>query len=83
MCPIYTQEGIRSHSAWSARHVDALLVGFGFEKRDNGVHTFYRHPDHPHLALAAPRARRLRPYVVADAVRLVGLVLATQREDKT
>jgi predicted RNA binding protein YcfA (HicA-like mRNA interferase family) len=66
-----------------SQHVDALLVGFGFEKRDSGAHTFYRHPSHRRLALAAPRTRRLRPYVVADAVRLVGLVLATQREDKT
>jgi hypothetical protein len=72
----------RSHSGWSAQHVDALLLGFGFEMRDSGAHTFYRHPDHPRLALAVPRTRRLRPYVVADAVRMVGVALAAEREDK-
>ena len=75
----------RSHSGWgwSARHVDALLVGFGFEKRDSSAHTFYRHSEHRSLALAVPHTRRLRPYLVADAVRLVGLVLALEREDPT
>ena len=48
-----------------------------------GAHTFYRHSEHRGLALAVPRTRRLRPYLVADAVRLVGLVLALKREDRT
>jgi hypothetical protein len=68
----------RSHSGWSARHIDTLLVGFGFTKRDSGAHTFYRHPARPELALAVPRPRRLRPYLVADAVRLVGRLLAAE-----
>jgi hypothetical protein len=68
----------RSHAGWSARHVDTLLIGYGFIKRDSGAHTFYRHARHPELALAVPRTRRLRPYLVADAVRLVGRLLATE-----
>jgi len=47
-------------------------TGFDLVKRDSGAHTFYRHPAHPELALAVPRARRLRPYLVADAVRIFG-----------
>jgi len=73
----------RSHAGWSADHVEALLVGFGFEKRDSGAHTFYRHPQHRDLALAVPRSRRLRPYLVADAVRLAGIVAAIEREDES
>jgi hypothetical protein len=57
------------------------LSGFGFVKRDGGDHTFYRHPDHPQLALAAPRTRRLRPYLVADAVHLVGQLLAEEAQE--
>lgn len=71
----------RSHAGWSAEPFDALLVGFGFEKRDSGAHTFYRHPEHNELALAVPRTRRLRPYLVADAVRLVGRLLAIERKE--
>jgi hypothetical protein len=52
----------RSSAGWSASHLDTLLTGFGFSKRDSGAHTFYRHPRHPELALAVPRSRRLRPY---------------------
>ena len=70
----------RSSAGWSAHHVDTLLVGFGFQKRDSGAHTFYRHPAHPDLALAVPRSRKLRPYLVSDAVRLVGRVLASASE---
>ena len=50
-------------------------------QRDSGAHTFYRHPRHPELALAVPRTRRLRPYVVADAVRIVGRLLASPAEE--
>ena len=71
----------RSTAGWSAQHVDTLLVGFGFEKRDSGGHTFYRHPAYPELALAVPRSRKLRPYLVADAVRLAGRVLATRAKE--
>jgi hypothetical protein len=71
----------RSHAGWSAHHVDALLTGFGFDKRDSGAHTFYRHPAHSSLALAVPRTRRLRPYLVADAVRLVGQLLAVEAQE--
>lgn len=72
----------RSTSGWSAQHVETLLMGFGFSERDSGAHTFYRHPVHPELALAVPRSRRLRPCLVADAVRLVARVLAIPRESK-
>jgi len=71
----------RSHAGWSPRHVDTLLLGFGFAKRDSGAHTFYRHPRHPRLALAIPRTRRLRPYLVADAVSLIGQLLATEAQE--
>ena len=71
----------RSAAGWSAHDVDTLLVGFGFRKRDSGAHTFYRHPEHPDLALAVPRSRKVRPYVVTDAVRLVGRVLASAAEE--
>ena len=73
----------RSHAGWSARHIDTLLTGFGFSKRDSGAHTFYLHPAYPELALAVPRTRRLRPYLVADAVRLVGLLLAHHSQEHT
>ncbi len=68
----------RSTSGWSQTHLETLLTGFGFVARDSGGHTFYRHPLYPDLALAVPRSRRLRPYLVADAVRLVGRVLALE-----
>jgi hypothetical protein len=71
----------RSSAGWSAHHVDALLIGFGFQRRDTGGHTFYRHPAYPDLALAVPRSRKLRPYLVADAVRLVGRLLAAAAEE--
>jgi hypothetical protein len=71
----------RSHAGWSAHHVEALLLGFGFAKRDSGAHTFYRHHAHPELALAVPRTRRLRPYLVAEAVRLVGQLLAAEAQE--
>jgi len=71
----------RSHAGWSAHHVDAPLTGFGFVKRDSGAHTFYRHPARPELALAVPRTRRLRPYLVADAVRLIGRLLAAEAQE--
>jgi hypothetical protein len=73
----------RSTAGWSARHVDTLLIGFGFERRDSGAHTFYRHPAYPDLALAVPRSRRLRPYLVTDAVRLVGRVLAAASSEES
>jgi predicted RNA binding protein YcfA (HicA-like mRNA interferase family) len=72
----------RTSAGWSARHIDTLLVGFGFHKRDSGSHTFYRHPAYPDLALAVPRSRRLRPYLVADAVRIVGRILAATTEER-
>jgi hypothetical protein len=71
----------RSSAGWSESHLDRLLTGFGFVKRDSGAHTFYRHASPPELALAVPRSRRLRPYVVADAVRIVGRLLATTAEE--
>ena len=71
----------RSHADWSARHLDALLLGFGFAKRDRGAHTFYRHPRYSRLALALPRTRRLRPYLVADAIRLIGQLLEAESQE--
>lgn len=71
----------RSSAGWSQDHVSALLTGFGFEARDSGAHTFYRHPRHPELALAVPRSRRLRPYLVTDAVRIVGRLRALERKE--
>lgn len=71
----------RSHGGWTAHDVDSLLLGFGFSKRDSGSHTFYRHSRHPDLALAVPRSRRLRPYLIADAVRIVGRLLASEAEE--
>lgn len=71
----------RSSAGWSATHVDTLLTGYGFSRRDSGAHTFYRHPMHPNLALAVPRSRRLRPYLVADAVHIVGRLLAAATEE--
>lgn len=71
----------RSSAGWSASHLDTLLTGFGFSKRDSGAHTFYRHPRLPELALAVPRSRRLRPYLVTDAVRIVGRLLASPAEE--
>ena len=71
----------RSSAGWSGQHIDTLLIGFGFQKRDSGSHTFYRHPEYPELALAVPRSRKLRPYLVADAVSLAGRVLAAAVEE--
>ena len=71
----------RSSAGWSRDHVAALLTGYGFVARDSGSHTFYRHPEHPELALAVPRSRRLRPYLVVDAVRLVGRLVALEDEE--
>ena len=71
----------RSHAGWSAHHIDALLLGFGFAKRDRSARTFYRHPKYSRLALAIPRTRRLRPYLVGDAVRLIGQLLAAESQE--
>ena len=71
----------RSHAGWSAGHIDTLLTGFGFLRRDSGIHTFYRHPVYAQLAMAVPRTRRVRPYLVADAVRLVGRLLALENKE--
>ncbi len=71
----------RSTAGWSADNLETLLTGFGFVKRDSGGHTFYRHPTYPGLALAVPRTRRLRPYLVADAVQIIGRLLALQAEE--
>ena len=67
--------------SWSAQHLEKLLTGFGFVKRDSGAHTFYRHRRRQELALAAPRSRRLRPCLVADACRTVGRLLASDAEE--
>jgi hypothetical protein len=72
----------RSSAGWSQEHVATLLTGFGFSSRDSGGHTFYRHPSHPELALAVPRSRRLRPYLVSDAVLIVGVLLALEHEEQ-
>jgi len=71
----------RSHAGWSARHIDTLLLGLGFAKRDGSAHTFCRHPRYSRLALAIPRTRKLRPYLVADAVRLIGQLLAAESQE--
>ena len=71
----------RSHAGWSAHHIDTHLIGFGVARRDSGAHTFYRHPMYPRLALAMSRTRRLRPYLVADAVSLVGQPLAAEAQE--
>ena len=71
----------RSSAGWSAQHLETLLTGFGFMKRDSGAHTFYRHPRHQGLALAVPRSCRLRPHLVADACRIVGRLLASDAEE--
>lgn len=72
----------RSSAGWSQAHVETLLIGFGFISRDSGGHTFYRHPRYPELALAVPRSRRLRPYLVSDAVLIVGRLLALEHEEQ-
>lgn len=71
----------RTRSGWSAQHVDTLLTGFGFTKRDSGAHTFYRHGRYPDLALAVPRHRQLRAYLITEAVRLVGRLLAYDSQE--
>ena len=56
---------------WSPGKVVALLEGFGFESWEGKKHIICRHKDNPDVYHVVPRHRRLRSYVVRDAVKLI------------
>lgn len=65
---------------WTAEQVISLLESFGFECWEGARHTLCRHKDDPSVYHTVPRHRRLRAYVVRDAVKLIDRVQARASE---
>ena len=61
----------RSKSGWKARDLEALYLGFGFQKREGGKHVVYSHPEFPQLRATVTRARNLPRGYVQTALSLI------------
>ncbi len=66
----------RTKHGWKRRDLDALYTGFGFEIEDREKHRYYVHPLYPFLIGSAPKGRDITAGFVADAVRIVGKLIA-------
>ena len=60
-----------SKASWAQRHLEELLVGFGFTYRVTGRDRLYFHPDHPEIFVYVPRHSKLLKVYVANAVKAV------------
>ena len=58
-------------SGWSAKDLESLYLGFGFEYREAKAHRFYFHPDHPQLCTTVARHSVLAVGFVVTAVKLI------------
>ena len=61
---------------WSPDEVVKLLTSFGFECWEGKRHAICRHSVKRDVYHVVPRHRRLRSYVVREAVRLIDSLLA-------
>ncbi len=59
-----------SPAGWGADDIDALLTGFGFQRRD-GKHRNYSHPRFPSLHDSYSHQRQLKEVYVKSALRMV------------
>lgn len=58
-------------SGWGADDMDALLTGFGFERREGGKHIVYVHPEFPELRQTVSRQRDLPPGYAQSAIKSI------------
>lgn len=58
-------------SGWGADDMDALLTGFGFERREGGKHIIYVHPRFPQLRQTVSRQRDLPPGYAQSAIKSI------------
>lgn len=58
-------------SGWGAEDMDALLTGFGFERREGGKHIVYVHPEFPQLRETVSRQRDLPPGYAQSAIKSI------------
>ena len=56
---------------WGVDDIDALLTGFGFERRNGGKHRVYVHPEYRQLRRTVKHQRDLPPAAVQDAVDVI------------
>lgn len=56
---------------WGADDMDALLTGFGFERREGGKHIVYAHPEFPELRQTVSRQRNLPPGYAQSTVKII------------
>lgn len=56
------------------RELHRLYTSYGFEKKEGGRHTIFKHPSHPHLMATVARHRHLHRFYVSTALKLLDLL---------
>lgn len=56
------------------RELHRLYTSYGFEKKEGGRHTIFKHPDCPQLIGIVARHRYLHRSYVTDALKLLDLL---------
>ncbi len=71
-----------SRAGWGWHDLDRLYTSFGFEKREGGKHTVYRHPAYPaELRATVARHRSLPTGYISTAVRKISRLKELRGED--
>lgn len=61
----------RTSAGFKQQDIKKVLLAHGFECRDKGKHSYFRHPEHKGLKLVVPRQRDVKPVYVQKLVKLV------------
>ncbi|WP_419934565.1 hypothetical protein [Candidatus Palauibacter sp.] len=64
------------------RELHRLYTSYGFEKKEGGRHTIFKHPSYPHLIGIVARHRHLHRFYVTDALKLLALLDTLEGEEE-
>ena len=74
------EEMRRKRDGYGPDDFEKVYTAHGFEKREGGNHTIYRHPDFPTIRASVGRHPVLTPGYAVDAVKNIDRLLELQAQ---
>lgn len=68
----------QSQTNWKQNDIISLYEGFGFTIKHGSNHDLVRHSNYPELRQTIPRHKKVKPYIVKQAVKLIDRLKALQ-----
>lgn len=73
----------QSQTNWKQNDIISLYEGFGFSVKHGANHDIVKHPDYPELRQTIPRHKKVKPYIVKQAIKLIDRLTALQEAEQS